>query len=109
MADYSKVKSQLEKRLSELAGRVAGVEREIGEPMSADFEEQAVEAEDDDVLASQDAALHSEIDAIRAAIRMIDLETYQSCASCGAKIGPARLAVMPTTDLCIDCARAASD
>lgn len=109
MADYSKVKSQLEKHLSELAGRVAGVEREIGEPMSADFEEQAVEAEDDDVLASQDAALHSEIEAIRAAIRRIDLGTYQSCASCGAKIGPARLAVMPTTDLCIDCARAAAD
>jgi len=108
MPDYSRVKSQLEKHLSELAGRVAGVEREIGEPMSADFEEQAVEAEDDDVLAQQDAALHGEIEAIRAAIRRIDLGTYQNCSKCGAKISPARLAVMPTTSLCIDCARAAT-
>jgi RNA polymerase-binding transcription factor DksA len=108
MPDYSQVKSQLEKHLSELAGRVAGVERELGEPMSADFEDQAVEAEDDDVLASQDAALHREIEAIRAAIRRIDLGTYQNCSRCGATIGPARLAVMPTTSLCIDCARASA-
>lgn len=108
MSDFSKVKSQLERHLAELASRVAGVERDIGEPMSADFEDQAVEAEDDDVLASQDAALHREMEAIRAAIRRIDLGIYQNCAACGGKIGPARLAVMPTTTLCIDCARASA-
>ncbi len=106
MADFADVRGQLEKRLAELNDRVTLVERERAEPMSADSAEQAVEAEDDEVLALQDDVLHLEIAAIVAAIRRVDKGTYGSCASCGLSIGPARLAVLPTTSLCIDCARA---
>lgn len=108
MADYAKVKSQLEKHLVELKARVARIEGDLAEPMSADSGEQAVEAEDDEVLERQDEVLNREISAIQAAIRRINLGTYESCTRCGERIGPARLAVMPTTPLCIDCARAAS-
>ena len=107
MADVSKVRSQLEKRLVELNDRVALIEHERAEPMSADSAEQAVEAEDDEVLALQDDVLHQEIAAIVGAIRRIETGTYGNCASCGVGIELARLAVLPTTSLCIDCARAA--
>ena len=105
VADYSKVKSQLKKHLSELKARAAGVENELAQPMSADSEEQAVEAEDDETLQHQDEALHREMKAVRLASTRINLGVYGTCAWCGARIGPARLAVMPTTTLCIDCAR----
>lgn len=107
MGDFAKMRGQLEKQLTELTGRVAQVERERAEPMSADSEEQAVEAEDDEVLALQDDVLHREIAAIVRAIRRIDAGKYGNCTSCGIDIEPARLAVMPTTSMCIDCARAA--
>ena len=107
MADITKLRNELEKHLAELNNRVAQVERERAEPMSADSAEQAVEAEDDEVLALQDDVLHQEIAAIVGAIRRIETGTYGNCASCGESIEPARLAVLPTTSLCIDCARAA--
>jgi|CXWL01.1.fsa_nt_gi RNA polymerase-binding transcription factor DksA len=107
MADYTKVRGQLEKRLADLGARAARIEDDLAEPMSADSGERAVEAEDDDALQGQDAAIHREMDATVSAIRRIDLGTYGACTSCGGMIGPARLAVMPTTALCIDCARAA--
>ncbi len=107
MADFSNVRGQLEKRLAELNDRVTLVERERAEPMSADSAEQAIEAEDDEVLALQDDVLHHEIAAIVGAIRRIETGKYGNCASCGVGIEPARLAALPTTSLCIDCARAA--
>ncbi len=107
MADTAKLRNELEKQLAELNNRVAQVERERAEPMSADSAEQAVEAEDDEVLALQDDVLHQEIAAIIGAIRRIETGTYGNCASCGENIEPARLAVLPTTAVCIDCARAA--
>ena len=108
MGDGLKVRSQLETRLAELNGRVAQIERERAEPMSADSAEQAAEAEDDEVLALQDDVLHREIAAIVGAIRRIDAGKYGNCVSCGIGIEPAGLAIMPTTSMCIDCARAAA-
>ena len=107
MTDVSTIRRQLADRLAELTRRSAEVERELAEPMSPDSEEQAVEAEDDEVLRGQDAALNRERDAIVATIRRIDTGRFGVCTSCGARISPIRLKVMPTAPLCIDCARAA--
>ena len=106
MGNLTEVRGQLEKRLAELNDRVTFVERERAEPMSADSAEQAIEAEDDEVIALQDDVLHLEIAAIVAAIRKIDTGTYGNCTSCREDIELARLAVLPSTSLCIDCARA---
>jgi RNA polymerase-binding transcription factor DksA len=108
MADYSRAKSRLRKHLSELKARAAGIESELAQPMSADSEEQAVEAEDDEILEYQDDALHREMKAVRLAITRINLGVYGRCTWCGGQIGLARLAVMPTTTQCIDCARASA-
>lgn len=106
MDDVVKIRGELEKRLAEFNDRIARVERERAEPLSADSAEQAVEAEDGEVLALQDDALHREIAAIVGAIRRIDAGTYGECTSCRESIEPARLAALPTTPLCIACARA---
>ena len=108
MADLAKVRASLGKRLNEIQERCARIEQELAQPRSADSSEQAVENEDGEVLEREDLVLHREMEAIRKALWRMDLGTYGTCTRCGQRIGPARLAVMPTTALCIDCARAAA-
>jgi RNA polymerase-binding transcription factor DksA len=51
------------------------------------------------------AGAQAELDAIdRAAQRLRD-GTYGTCIRCGARIGEQRLAALPATPTCIDCAR----
>jgi DnaK suppressor protein len=91
-------------RISELEGRSTRIKTDLTEPMSADFEEQAVEIEDDESLLGQEALVLDEIAAVRAAILRLDEGRYGICQSCGADITPARLAAIPEAALCIGCA-----
>ena len=40
---------------------------------------------------------------VRVALRKIDEGTYGVCENCGVKISEARLAVLPTAELCLKC------
>lgn len=44
---------------------------------------------------------------LEAAARRIGEGSYWYCSSCGAEIGTERLAALPATQLCIDCAQSA--
>jgi len=104
MTDSLAIKAQLQHRLAELEQRAVRIESELTAPMNADSEEQATEAADDLALASEDALVMREINAIRAAIGRIDADHYGKCLNCGEDIAPARLAAVPEATLCIDCA-----
>jgi DnaK suppressor protein len=91
--------------LAELEARAERIMAELTEAMSADFEEQAVEAEDDEALLAQEAMIIQKIAAIRAAIRRVDEGHYGLCLTCGEKIAPARLEAIPEATLCISCAK----
>lgn len=106
MANIPETKAALVTRLSELEGRVARIVRDLAEPLSADFEEQATEREDDEPLAGQEALLAAEIAAVKAALARIDDGSYGDCTRCGNPVGDKRLTAFPETPLCIDCARA---
>jgi RNA polymerase-binding transcription factor DksA len=73
--------------------------------LSADFEEQATEREDDESLAQQQALLATEIAAVKAALARIDEGSYGECVRCGNPVGEKRLVAFPEAALCIDCAR----
>ncbi|OYN94669.1 TraR/DksA family transcriptional regulator [Propionibacteriaceae bacterium ES.041] len=45
---------------------------------------------------------------IDAALERLDEGTYGVCANCGRPIGDERLEALPTTTLCVDCARRAA-
>lgn len=45
------------------------------------------------------------IDALRDALARLDEDGFGRCEQCGAKIDPERLEILPTTTLCVDCAR----
>lgn len=99
------VRTALLLRLADLRARGARVAADITAPVSADAEDAAIEREDDDALAGEDALLAREVAAVNAAIARIDAGTYGVCTRCGNDIAPARLAAKPEAALCIDCAR----
>ena len=46
------------------------------------------------------------IEALQEALSKVDEGSYGCCERCGAQIDPERLAILPATTLCVDCARA---
>ncbi|HRE36354.1 MAG TPA: TraR/DksA C4-type zinc finger protein, partial [Sphingopyxis terrae] len=64
-------------------------------PISADAEDAAIEREDDDALAGEDALLAREVAAVTAAIARIDEGSYGICTSCGKDIAAERLVAKP--------------
>ena len=98
------MREALTKLLLELEDQAVRLRADIAEPMSADSEEQAVEAEDDETLLAQETMVMERIAAVRAAIARVDEGHYGICLSCGEAIAPARLKVLPEASQCIVCA-----
>ena len=93
MTDIKTRKAALLKRLSELDSRLHSIEAELDVPVSKDWEESAVEREDDEVLEQLGQSGQDEILRIRAALQRIRDEEYGFCARCGEDILPERLDV----------------
>lgn len=105
MLDLDAVKARLEARLAELEGRRERIARDLSEPPDRDWDEQAIEMEDDESLEGQGALVQREIASVQRALARIEDETYGECVRCGGPIDPARLEARPEAALCIDCAR----
>lgn len=85
--------------------RINSIEKDIRhEGMSADWTEQAVERENDEVLESLGNNAKQELAMINTALKRIESGEYFFCRSCGEEIPSARLEVLPFNSLCIDCA-----
>lgn len=105
MIDNVQTREALSKQLVELVDQAVRLKADIGEPMSADSEDQAVEAEDDEALLAQEMMVMERITAVRAAIARVDAGRYGLCMTCGEAISPARLKVLPEADQCVSCAQ----
>lgn len=104
MTDTAAAKARLEAQLAELEARQARIAHDLAEPLNPDFEEQAVEKEDDAALEAQGALISHEIGSVRRALMRIEDGSYGECVLCGNDIAPGRLAARPEASLCIDCA-----
>jgi len=93
-------KRDLLERLSRLARHT----RHREEPLSQDFEEQAVELENQGLMEALDDEVSVELREIDRALARIDKGDYGICAGCGDEIPEGRLAAVPTARLCIACA-----
>lgn len=102
--DYSATKKRLSKRLAELTAKIREIDHNLREPGDADFEENAIEREGDEVLEGLGNASMVEINHIKHALDRIHSGTYNECEMCGADIAPKRLEALPYTSICIDCA-----
>jgi RNA polymerase-binding transcription factor DksA len=107
MSDTAVVKAQLESRRAELQQRLSRVEvdqRHQAEPLEADFEEQAAQTGNDEVLAAIGDTVRAELADIDAALGRLAAGHYGECAACGKAIEVARLTAVPYALRCSRCA-----
>jgi DnaK suppressor protein len=103
MANTEAIKKDLEAKLAELIEKADELESSLREPMSADSEEQATEAEGDEVMESLEQTAFQEIDEIKAALQRIEDGTYGICTVCDEPIAEARLNAYPAAAVCVEC------
>jgi RNA polymerase-binding transcription factor DksA len=104
MTALTEREATLRARMAELEARLTGIDAELDSHASKDWEELAVEREEDEVLEGMGQSGLAEIDRIRAALARIAEGTYGYCVRCGEEISPERLDVLPATPFCRNCA-----
>lgn len=102
--DTQALRTELEDKLRELQARAETIDNRLRQPGDQDWEEQAVQLENDQVLQSLDEQVLSEITQIKFALARLDEGRYGTCARCGQPIGEARLKALPYATYCIACA-----
>ena len=103
MSKHEAVRGQLEQQLARLLERVGKIEGDLRRVHDRDWQEQAIELENDEVLAGLDEMTLGEVRRLRAALRRIANGTYGVCATCGRVISEERLAAIPGALTCLTC------
>ena len=105
--DTEAVRARLLRRREELERRASSAKADLrheSDPLSADFAEQVTQRESDEVLDAISESAREELRQIQAALRRLDEGCYTDCAVCGEPIEEGRLAAVPYTDRCRNCA-----
>ena len=106
--DIEKIKSELLARKAEMESRLERTHKHIyhkDEPVSANFNEQVKQMENDGLVMALEAECLEEVAQINNALHRIEDDTYLLCANCGEPIGEKRLQAIPYTSRCIQCAK----
>jgi len=104
MKKYENISKKLKGRKEELEGLLNRVENSARRKLDKDFEEQAIERQNEEVLTALDDSLNEELEQIDEALYRIENGMYGKCSNCGNEIGEKRLMAVPHTSLCIECA-----
>lgn len=105
-SDFAAIRAELESKLNELLTRASDVDDKLSETPNSDWEENAVDSEQDEVLDHIGQAAMEEIAEIRFALSRLDNGTYGICSSCGGTIPVERLEALPFSSHCIQCSSA---
>lgn len=95
----------LRRRRDELQARLRVIESDLDQPVPADWDDQAIEREDDEVMEGIGVAGLNEIRAIEAALKRVADGSYGICVACGEEIAEERLDAVPYAPRCRNCAR----
>jgi DnaK suppressor protein len=101
------IKKELLLRKSEMESRLERTHKHIyqrDEPVSANFNEQVKQTENDELVMTLEAEGLEEVAQINTALQRIEEGDYENCVQCGNTIGEERLKAIPYTATCIDCA-----
>jgi DnaK suppressor protein len=104
MKTYAKVKAELEAKLKTLYPRALEIEDILSDQGNSDWEENAIEMENDEAWAAVGQVTKDEIREIRLALKRIERGDYGKCETCGKPIAQERLDALPWTAYCIGCA-----
>jgi DnaK suppressor protein len=106
MPNHPPIRQQLTARYGEIQQRLEKITREVrhvNQPLNADFAEQAVEAENDQVLDALDHSIRSEMQQIENTLARMDEGLYGICEACGKPIAAKRLKAVPHAARCVQC------
>jgi len=108
--NINQIKTELDELKQELQSRVSRTHKHIyqkDEPVSANFNEQVKETENDGLVMALETEGLQEIAKIEQALKRIEAGSYGQCQDCGEGIDEARLLAVPYTEYCIECANKA--
>ena len=105
MTDLKHYANLIKARIAELDTRVHEVDHELGAPLTADMNDQAIDLEDDQVLEGLGTAAQKEITLLNLALERIQDGSFGICKKCEEPISEARLNAVPYAPLCKECAR----
>ena len=94
----------LEKLTTEYRARADAIRQDLARSHSADSTEQAAERQNDEVLEALLAESEAALRQAEKARERLQQGSYGRCSKCGEAISAARLAVMPMTCCCVQCA-----
>jgi RNA polymerase-binding transcription factor DksA len=103
MEDFKDFEKLLLDRLAVLQEKVEEIDDKLDDPGDDDFEEMAIEAQEDEVLEGIGLAANDEIEHIKLALKRIEEGSYGECGGCGSQIPKRRLEVLPHAVLCVQC------
>jgi RNA polymerase-binding protein DksA len=109
MEAQAAVRQKLTERYAEIQGRLEKIAMDANKPLDADFEEQAVERENDEVLVALDRSIRAEMAQIETTLARLDRGEYGICEVCGDPITPKRLEALPYANCCVACNVKAGD
>lgn len=104
MRDLTHYKNIIKARLEELDSRLHHVDEDLGMPVTADLNDQAIDIEDDEVLEGLGLAAQKEVGLLNLALERIEDGTYGICRKCDGPISDQRLNAVPYAPLCKACA-----
>nr|WP_272210047.1 TraR/DksA C4-type zinc finger protein [Marinicella sp. W31]MDC2875904.1 TraR/DksA C4-type zinc finger protein [Marinicella sp. W31] len=104
--DTMHYKALLEARKAEILTRLQKIDTDLGRTRNPDSQEQAAEAENDEVLEEFGHVGSDEMKAIDAALQRVADGTFGVCVKCGNDIAEERLEAVPYTPFCKTCAAA---
>lgn len=104
MSDRDRRRERVEAMLAHLRRRGEKVRRDLHRPLEADSKEQALGAENDEVLAGLQIEGEHQIPLLEEALRRMDQGGYGRCEDCDQGIAEARLEALPYAVTCLGCA-----
>jgi RNA polymerase-binding protein DksA len=104
MSPYESLKQRLLDRQRELNERLGNLKNDLSKPHSRDWDEQAQERENDEVLDQLSQEVAAELRGIQQALERMANDEYGICASCAEEIPMARLEAKPHAIRCVKCA-----
>src|SRR5262249_29531369 len=103
MEKHPAIRQKLTERHAEIRSHLARISSDANKPLDADFEEQAIERENDEVFAALDSSLRAEMAQIERTFARLDKGEYGICEGCGNPIAPKRLEALPYANRCVAC------
>lgn len=104
MADRKQELEALRDELIDRFDRYKAHKEQRGGPLDKDMEDQSIELQNDDVIEALQQEAEDELRQVMHALKRIDDGEGDCCEECGEPIDARRLAALPYTTLCRDCA-----